>query len=64
MLAIMSPRYTIHPDRQGFSVTDSWTGQPAVIAMDPQTGLSKDDAEHLVALLNKRAAQGDRALHQ
>ena len=53
---IMSPRYTIRPDRQGFSVTDSWTGQPAVIAMHPQMGLSKDDIEHLVELLNKRAA--------
>jgi hypothetical protein len=60
--ADMSLRYVIRPDRQGFSVCDLWTGQPAVLAMDPQTGLSEEDAEHLAELLNKRALQGDRTV--
>jgi hypothetical protein len=56
----MTPRFVIRPDRVSFSVCDSWTGQPAVIAMTPQTGLSREDAEHTAGLLNERADQGDR----
>ena len=58
----MTPRYVIRPDRESFSVCDSWTGQAAVIAMTPQTGLSREDAEHTADLLNKRAEQGERVL--
>lgn len=60
----MIPRYIIRPDRQGFRVCDVWTGEPAIIAMTPQTGLSQEDAEHTAQLLNRRAEHGDRTVLQ
>lgn len=60
----MIPRFVIRPDREGYSVCDLWMGEAAVIATVPQTGLSQEDAEHTAALLNRRAAQGDRAILQ
>lgn len=60
----MMARYVIRPDREGFSVCDNWTGQPAVIAMTPQTGLSQEDAEHTRDLLNTRAERGERKVLQ
>jgi hypothetical protein len=57
-------RYIVRRDATGFTVTDNYTGEPLVLAMDPQTGLPEEDAQHLADLFNKRAAQGDRALHQ
>jgi hypothetical protein len=60
----MADRYVIRKDPSGFTVADNFTGEPLVLAMDPQTGLTEDDAQHLADLFNKRAKQGDRALHQ
>jgi hypothetical protein len=60
----MAERFVIRPDREGYSVCDLWTGEPAVIAMVPQTGLSQQDAEHTAALLNRRAERGDRSIPQ
>jgi hypothetical protein len=60
----MTERYVIRPDREGYSVCDLWTGEPAVIAMTPQTGLSQEDAEHTAGLLNRRAEHGDRKILQ
>lgn len=60
----MIHRFVIRPDRQGYSVCDLWTGEPAVIALAPQTGLSQEDAEHTAELLNRRAEGGDRAVLQ
>ena len=60
----MADRFVIRPDREGFSVVDAWTGEPAVIAMTPQTGLPEEDARHTAALLNRRAANGDRKIPQ
>lgn len=60
----MSDRYLVRPDRDGFSVCDIWTGEPAVIAMTPQTSLSKKDAEHAAGLLNTRAQRGERKIMQ
>lgn len=57
-------RYTTRPDRDGFSVYDAWTGEVAVIAMPPQSGLSQEDAEHTADLLNRRAGQGERKVYQ
>jgi len=62
MEAAMAERFVIRPDRAGYSVGDLWTGEPAVIAMLPQTGLSQDDAEHTASLLNGRAERGDRSI--
>ena len=60
----MTMRFDVRRDREGFSVYDVWTGQVAVIAMTPQSGLSREDADHTADLLNKRARQGDRQLMQ
>lgn len=57
-------RYLTRPDREAFSVFDVWTGEVAVIAMVPQTGLSKQDADHMAALMNRRARQGEREVYQ
>jgi hypothetical protein len=60
----MIHRFVIRPDREGYSVCDMWTGEPAVIAMTPQTGMSHADAEHTAELLNRRAEGGDRSVLQ
>ena len=57
-------RFGVRADPGGFSVYDVWTGAVAVIAMTPQDGLSREDAEHTAGLLNQRARQGDRAVLQ
>lgn len=57
-------RYITRPDRDGFSVCDVWTGEIAVIAMTPQSGLSREDAEHTATLLNHRSGQGERKVYQ
>jgi hypothetical protein len=53
-------RFVVRRDSRGYSVVDSWTGEAAVIALAPQTGMPQEDAEHLTGLLNQRAAAGDR----
>jgi hypothetical protein len=60
----MADRYVIRKDPSGFTVADNFTGEPLVLAMEAQKGLTEEDAEHLAALFNKRAEQGDRALLQ
>jgi len=64
MMAAMTPRFDVRRDRDGFSVYDVWTGEAAIIAMTPQTGLSREDADHTAELLNRRARQGDRRVMQ
>jgi hypothetical protein len=61
--AAMSKRFVLRPDPAGFSVVDLWSGEPAVIAMTAQSGLSELDADHTAELLNRRqTAQGGNAL--
>jgi hypothetical protein len=57
-------RFALRRDRTGWTVYEVWTGEAAVIAMVPQTGLSQDDAQHTAALLNRRARGGDRSMRQ
>jgi len=57
-------RFALRPDRSGFTVYELWTGEPAVIAMVPQTGLSEEDAQHPADLLNRRSRNGDRSMRQ
>jgi hypothetical protein len=61
---MMIDRYVIRPAPRGFSVCDTWTGEPVVLALTPQTELSDDDARHLVELLNQRTDQRDRTIQQ
>jgi hypothetical protein len=56
----MTDRFTVRPGRQGFTVYDLSNGEPAVIAMAPQTALSREDADHTAGLLNARAGRRDR----
>jgi hypothetical protein len=60
----MTDRYVVRKDSSGFTVADNFTGEPLVLAMDPQTGLSEEDAQHTADLFNKRARQGERAIHE
>lgn len=57
-------RYAIRRDSEGWSVYEIFTGETAVIALTPQSGLSEDDARHTAELLNTRARRGDRSLRQ
>lgn len=57
-------RFAIRRDRTGWTVFEVWTGEPAVIALVPQTGLSEEDARHTADLLNRRARGGDRSMRQ
>lgn len=54
--AAMPDRYTLRPDARGFTVLDLDAGTAAQIASQPQSGLSREDAEHTVELLNKQDA--------
>lgn len=56
----MEDRYALRPDATGYTLLDRLTGEPAVIASLPQRGLSREDAEHTIALLNERDAQSGR----
>jgi hypothetical protein len=60
----MTPRYVIRKDASGYTVADNFTGEPLLLAMDPQTGLSEEDARHLAELFNRRAQQGERVVRQ
>jgi len=60
----MIERFGVRPDSQGYSVFDIWTGEPAVIAMTPQSGLSEEDAQHTAELLNRRSSGADRQVLQ
>jgi hypothetical protein len=51
----MTDQYAVRPDPKGFSVYDVWTGETVVLAMTPQEGLSRQDAEHTAVMLNQRA---------
>ena len=51
----MTERFVTRQDDGGYRVIDTLTGEPAVIAMMPQTGLSEPDARHTANLLNQRA---------
>lgn len=53
-------RFVFRPDATGFSVIDTWTGDPAEFATVPQTGISEEDARDIAELLNRRAIRGDR----
>lgn len=61
-LRLMTTRYAIRRDASGYTVADNFTGEPLVLAMHPQTGLSEEDARHLAELFNKRAEQGEPAI--
>lgn len=50
----MTNRYLVRPDAQGFTVFDLERAEPALIASQPQIGLSRDDADHTADLLNRQ----------
>ena len=57
-------RYALRPDPGGWTVVELWTGKPAVVAGIAQTGLTEEDANHTVALLNKNARRGDASMRK
>ena len=57
-------RYALRPDAGGWTVYEIWTGSPAKVGGAPQTGLSEDDAKHMVVLLNTQARRGDSSMRR
>jgi hypothetical protein len=57
-------RFALRQDSAGWTVYEIWSGQPALVASVPQTGLSEDDAKHTLALLNKKARSGDSSMRK
>lgn len=57
-------RFALRRDRTGWTVYEVWTGEPVVIAMVSQMGLSEADAQHTADLMNRRARRGDRSLRR
>jgi hypothetical protein len=54
-----SDRYGVRADPEGFTVFVLYTGEPAVMAGQRQTGLSEADARHTAEVLNKQSRLGD-----
>lgn len=57
-------RYGLRRDAVGWTVFLAWSGEPAVVGSSPQTGLSEDDARHMVDLLNAQARRGDSSMRK
>ena len=57
-------RYAIRPDKSGFTVYVIWTSEPAIVGGTPQTGLSEEDARHMLGLLNAQARRGDSSMRR
>jgi hypothetical protein len=57
-------RYALRRDAAGWTVYLVWTGEPATVGGAPQTGLSEDDARHMVSLLNAQARRGDSSMRR
>lgn len=57
-------RYAIRPDPSGFTVYVIWTSEPAVVGGAPQTGLSEEDARHMMGLLNAQSRRGDSSMRR
>jgi hypothetical protein len=52
--------YAVRPAETGFRIVEVSTGQTAVIAMTPQTGMSEEDAAYTAKMLNDRVARSER----
>jgi hypothetical protein len=57
-------RYALKRDQTGWTVYEIWSGEPAVLGSAPQTGLSEEDAQHTLKLLNRRARSGDSSMRR
>lgn len=50
-------RFVMLPASSGFDIIDSWTGEPATFANAPMSGLSEEDADAVVEVLNARTGR-------
>lgn len=57
-------RYALRRDAQGWTVYVIWTGEAAVVGGAAQTGLSEDDARHMMGVLNAQARRGDSSMRR
>ncbi|MDB5428537.1 MAG: hypothetical protein JWR43_2512 [Phenylobacterium sp.] len=57
-------RYALRADGPGWTVYELWSGNAAIAAGVPQTGLSEDDARHMAALLNAQSRRGDSSMRR
>jgi hypothetical protein len=60
----MARRYDVRKDSTGWTIYDIFTGEPVVIRMDTQTGLTEWDARYLQRLLNHKGFENYKALRQ
>lgn len=60
----MAQRYDIRKDERGWTVFDLFTGEPAVVAGVPSTGMEIQDADELAELLDHPAIARDRVVWQ
>lgn len=59
-----SPRFQLRRDGEEWTVFDNWTGLAVNIAGVEQSGLSRQDADELRELLQRRADKGDRRIYE
>ena len=57
-------RYAIRPDAKGFTVYVIWTSEAAVVGGAPQSGLSEEDARHMMSVLNAQSRRGDSSMRK
>lgn len=51
-------RYAVLPSPGGFSVIDTFTGEPATFGMAHQAAISVEDANEIADILNRRYFEG------
>lgn len=56
-------RFVPIPDPHGFSVIETWTGEPATFANVRPRGVSQEDADYICDVLNRRFSQTDAPGH-
>lgn len=57
-------RYALRPGGTGWTVIEIWTGKPAMAGGMAQSGLSEEDANHMLKLLNAQARRGDSSMRK
>lgn len=60
----MVMRYDVRKDSTGWTIYDVFTGEVAVVRMDPQTGMTEWDARYLQRILNHQGFKNYRKLRQ
>lgn len=57
-------RYALRRDPKGWTCYVIWTSEPAIVGGAPQTGLTEDEARHIMGLLNEQSRRGDSSMRR